>query len=431
MTSPESTHGEKTAATGSTLFIITSLVFLVLSTLMLAGHPGFLLAEVLTGHAQAWISLLVFGFGLPAVYGAVYAALPRAFGLPVWSGQAVLLHYGIHLAGLMIVILLPFVPDLPQAAWGAGLMACGGGIFIVTTAMTLRGMARPDAASAYLSTVMVWLAVVLFLGLPFSSRAPLTLFAGTNWSVGLLVFLVGGVLFNAMLGLALRVTPAVLGCKPERTAAAWYALAILNAGIAWVFAAATFGPPAFLLFCAVILITGALIYLSDFRNLLERRGGGLSCEVRMLRAAVWMIPMAALLLIHNAGERLQITPSVSADAVELIPAPAAVSSLDWTLGLVAVFAAAIPGMLGIIFQLQKLNAGGDKPEQGFLGRLLPAAFGVYAAGTALLITGVWTGAGMLSSFGAALLALGALGFLGSFVGNLLPRPSNVSSGAVV
>ncbi|MBE2180800.1 MAG: hypothetical protein IAE97_10040 [Chthoniobacterales bacterium] len=430
MSSPESPQGGPVTPAGAILFIVTSLVFLVLAGLLLAVQPGFLLAKTLTGHGQAWISLLLFGFGLPAVYGAVYWALPQVFGLPLCSTQAAYIQYGFHLAGLLVVLLLPFVPELPQAAWGGGLMACGGAIFIVNVARTLRRMERPDVAACYLSTMMVWLAAALLLGPPFAAQTPLAPLEGTGWSAGIVVLLAAGVLFNTILGLALRVTPRSLGIQPDRTHAAWYALAVLNAGVAWVFAAATFGPPAFLVFCAVILIAGALIYLSDFRNLLERRRGALSCGVRMLRAAVWMIPMAALLLIHDAGERLRLPPSVPADAAPLVPMPVTIGALDWTVALTAVFAAAIPGLLGILFQLQDLQ-GGDAPGRGLPERLLPAAFGVYAFGTALLLAGVWTGAGMVSAFGAALLALGALGFLVSFVANLLPRPSSAPAGVVV
>ena len=409
------------------VFVVTSLVFLVLASLLLAAQPGVLLAKTLTGHGQAWISLLLFGFGLPAVYGAVYGALPRVFGLPLCSAQAVYLHYGFHFAGLMIVLLLPFVPELPQAAWGGGLIACGGALFILNVACTLRRMERPDVAACYLSTMMVWLAAGLLLGPPFAAQAPLAALDGTSWSAGIVVLLVAGVLFNAILGLALRVTPLSIGTRPERSTAAWYALAILNAGVAWVFAGATFGPAAFLFFCAVILIAGALIYLRFSEPARAPPHRAVLCGADA-PCRVWMIPMAALLLIHDAGERLHLPPPVPADAAPLIPEPVTIGALDWTVALTAMFAASIPGILGILFQLQDLHGGGDAPARGFPGRLLPA-LGVYAAGTAILIAGVWTGAGILPGLGAVLLALGTIGFLGHFVGHLLPRPSNAPSGA--
>ena len=50
--------------------------------------------------------------------------------------------------------------------------------------------------------------------------------------------------------------------------------------------------------------------------------------------------------------------------------------------------------------------------------------------TALLIAGVWAGAGIVTAIGAVLVAFGTVGFLGHFVGHLLPRTANVPSDAI-
>ena len=132
------TPNQGSNAAGAITFAVTSLVFLVLGCLMLAGRPGFLLGETLTGHGQAWINLMLYGFALPATFGAVYWALPQVFGVPLYSPQMVFLHYGFHLAGFIIVMLLPFVPELPQAAMGSVFIACGVVVFIVNVALSLR-----------------------------------------------------------------------------------------------------------------------------------------------------------------------------------------------------------------------------------------------------------------------------------------------------
>lgn len=428
---------------GAVTFAITALVFLALGCLMLAIRPGFLLGNTLTGHGQAWIQLMIFGFGLPAVFGAIYWALPQAFGVPLFSEKSVFLHYGFHLAGLLIVMVTPFVLGLPQAVMGATFLACGAVIFVVNVAMSLRNMDRPDAGSAFISTVLVWLVIALFLGLPFAVKAPLPMLAGTSWSAGWLVFVMAGVFFNAQFGLALRVTPLAVGSKFERTPAAWYALSIVNLGVAWMFAATTFGPLPFLLLCTTAFLVGALVYLGDFWAILQRRqGGDLGWDSKILLTSVWMIPTAAVVLMYNVWERMAIVPEVLPQGVAAVaavvdetagPVPISVMSLDWTLGLTALLATAVPGLVAVIFQIQKLRMAGAgassnlRTVQRVAGQLLLASFFNYAVGAGLVVVGAWGSENQMLSLGAVFLVVGALGFLGNFLYNLgqsaAPEPS--------
>lgn len=414
------------APAGAVTFAVTAMVFLALGCLMLAGRPGFLLSEILTGHGQAWIQLMVYGFGLPAVFAAVYWALPQAFGLPLYSPQSVFLHFGFHVAGLVTLMLLPLAPDMPQASMGATFLACGAVVFAVNVGMTLRQMARPDAASAFVSTICVWLVIATFLGAPFAATPPLPLLGGTTWGAGLLVLLVGGVMLNALLGLALRVTSQAVGAKAGRSAAPWYALSILNLGLAWTAAAATFGTPAFLGLCAAMALVGSLIYLGDFWGILQRRPDRdvLGWDSRILLTAVWMVPAAAMLLVYTAAVQFATpVPAVVADAAmavePAVPAPLTVSPLVWTVGLATLLGAVVPGLVALIFQLQKLRAGVPETEPTLrarlVGQILLAAFFNYAVGAGLLVVGAWGGAEQMLGLGAVFLAVGTLGFLGNFL----------------
>lgn len=442
-------HENGAAAAGANAFAVTALVMLALGCLALAVRPGFLLGETLTGHGEAWIRLMIFGFGLPAVFGAVYRALPEAFGVQLFSGPAVFLHYGFHIAGLLIVLAIPFVPDLPQASMGATFLACGGVVFVVNVAMSLRKLGDTDAGSAFLSTLMVWLVAALFLGIPFAATPPLPFLAGTNWSAGWLVFVMSGVLFNAQLGLALRVTPLVVGANTRRASASWYALSILNLGVAWMFAGATFGPLAFLLVCAVVFLIGSLVYLGDFWGMLQSRTdrGTLGWDSKIMLGSVWMIPATAIVLLYAVWERLQAQAAEAVDAAAagaaaaVVPAapavaegpvPLAVMSLDWTVGLTALLATAVPGLVAVIFQLQKLRAGvpGEVNEMDMRervsGQVLLAAFFNYAVGAALVIVGAWGAEVQMLGLGAVFLVVGALGFIGIFLHHMF-RPSDASA----
>jgi len=394
---------------GALLFVITALVALVAAFLLIALHPAWLGGHVEDVQSQAWVRMIIFGFGLSAVFGAVCRALPLAFGLPLWSQQLVFLHGAFHLSGLLVVVLVPFVPDLPQAPLGPWLITAGSLVFIVNIALTLRGMARPDAASAFIATVLVWLAAVSFLGLPFATEAPLSSLEKTGWSGGWLVLVIAGIFFNTISGLALRLIPLSFGSKPRRTAAAWYALAILNLGVAWMFAAVTYGPPAFLMMCALVFLAGTMICFADSRCSLRERAQpeARALSVEILAAATAMVPIAALVMLHGIAQRMRHGF-----------APHGATPLDWVTALFALLAVAVPGLIAIIFQLQVIAATEVVRDEKFRFPWLPPAFFAYASGTALVVAGVWGSWKSVTALGAALLALGGFGFLLSFLRDL-------------
>jgi hypothetical protein len=274
---------------------------------------------------------------------------------------------------------------------------------------------------------MVWLVAAMFLGVPFGARAPLPFLEATNWSAGWLVFVISGVFFNAMLGLALRVTPRAVGAAPERTPAAWYALSILNVGVAWMFAATTFGPPPFLLVCATVFLVGSLIYLADFWGILQRRPDRdpLGWDSKILLTAVWMIPAAAVLMLYDVWQHMAVVPPPPVDPALAVaapegPLPITVMALDWTVGLTALLATAVPGLVAIIFQLQKLRAGSAAGgvRERVAGQLLLASFFNYAVGAGLVVVGAWGAEDQMLGLGAVFLVVGSLGFLGCFLHNL-------------
>ena len=435
MKTPES---QTAPGSGTLAFVTTALIFLVLGSISLAAQPGFLLADTLTSAGQAWVTLMIYGFGLPAVFAVVYWALPAAFSLPLFSKPAVFLHWGFHLAGLLVVLLVSFFPEMPQAPMGATFLACGGIIFVVNVGMTLRGMILPDASSAFLIAVIIWLVIALFLGLPFAPGAPLPMFVETNWKVAWLVFVVAGVLINTILGLALRVTPVALGTETPSSATSWWALAVTNLAIAWMFPALTYGPLAGVFFCATVFLVGILIYLGEFHGILQRpasRAAG--WDTRILLAALWMIPAATTLLLWDVRERIGLQSVAQSEAVATAsPAVETTASavlsvlpMDWTAGLTALLATAVPGLIALVFLLLKLQKGlpGENAALSVSGRLagqlLLAAFFNYAIGAGMLILGAWGASEKILSLGAIFLVVGSAGFIANFINGLKSSPT--------
>lgn len=385
------------------LFFTISLLSLLLGCFVLSAWPAFFLQSTAGVGSQWWILLMVFGFAQPAVFCSVYAALPSVFGLTLYSRQMVYLHCGVHLAGLVVVLLVPFAPELPQAPMGGFLMACGAGLFIANVGLSLRKMARPDGASAFLSLGCLWLAVTALLGLPFAARSPLPLLTGSNWIAGWLFLTIAGVCFNVLYALGYRQL-----CCSARTFVVWCSLSIANFGIAWVAASMTVGPPAFLLLTAILFFVGTMVARSAYvalrrdRKTEDARGAG------ALSLGLSMIPIIAVLLIFAAAQQIGAHSSAALPAVESggeQPALFVTNALDRAVGMAALWGVVVPGLLGAFFALRtKVRVSG--------------AFAVgYITGAALVVCGVALSEKFPIAVGASLLALGSSGAFAAFVGS--------------
>lgn len=382
---------------GPVIFAAFAFVFLILGCLDLCANPGVALQATLDSRAQWWILLVVFGFAMPAVFAATYAALPEAFGLPLYSRQLVYLHCGLHFCGLIAILLSPFVSDLPQAPMGPFLVACGAFVFVANVGLTLRKLPRPDAASAFLSVGCLWLIVASLLGVPFAAQAPLAALAGANWSAGWLFLAVAGVCFNVLYALGYRAL-----CPSARTAIVWFGLAVVNTGIAWVAASLGVGPRSFVLLTAMVFFIGALIAHAAYLSLRDRvHMSGLS-GARALSLALSFIPLFAALLLfavsRHAGATPPSEPAFAENGAEQ-SAVFAVSALESSVALSALLAVIVPGLLGAIFSLRQKA----RLSRGFVVG--------YIVGAALAMCGAALAAKTSVAIGAGLLALAISGAL--------------------
>lgn len=414
---------------GARTFLVTSLVFFVLSMLMLAGRPNFLLTPVLTGHGVAWMDLLIFGFGFSGVYGLVYQAIPKAFGVPLFSEKMVFLHFAFHLAGMLLSLAGVIFKEFPQASMGPALLLCSALTFAINAGGSLKSMPRPDAAAAFLVGSILWLLVASFLGMPFTDKPPFAMFGGNGWSAGWLVLTVGGFCTNAALGLALRLTPKVLNQNPLSSSGAWSAFVFTNTGLAWLFAGMSIGPWMFTILCAAVYVAGILVYLAVLTGLLQRSASHLQgWDTRMLYTAVCMIPVAAGLIIWGCWEEMTIPPPDPALA-ETAAAPVEektgvlpleFSAVNGAIVLTSILAVMAPALVALAYQLFRLEhslpgSPAEVPFRTKLGsQILLASFFNYAVGVLMVIPAAWAGIGQILSLGTLFLLVGAAGFLGNF-----------------
>ncbi len=408
---------------GAKTFLVTSLVFLALAALMLAGRPSFLLTPVLTGHGLSWITLLLFGCGLSGMFGLVYTAFPKVFDIPLYSEKFVFLHYGFHVVGTLLALLTVLWPDFPRAEMGATFLACGAMVYTINLSLTFRKAAGPDIGRVCLSASMVWLLIMVFLGIPFTKQAPLTSLQGTDWSAAWLVFSFAGVLINTLMGLTIRLLPKALGVEETKSPFAWYALIFCNAGVAWMFPAITFRSPGFLILCGAIYLIGAVLYLLGFLVALQR-SQSLPWDAKILLTSFSLIPVTACLLILAAVKRLApAVESAVADVEAVAPGPLPVDFLpvDGAIFLMGALAVMVPILIGLVFQNLRIEQGrpSELNSPTLKNRLseliLLASYFNYATGVLLVVPGAWVGIERIVSLGTLFLLVGSLGFLGNYI----------------
>lgn len=403
------------AVKGPLAFLIASLVFLCAAAAWLAWNPSLLMDPKIGPESTAWVYLAVYGFALSGAYGLVYRAVPLVFGMPLYSPQFVILHFVFHVVGLVILIPTAFNPESQQSVMGQTFLACGAVAFIVNIAGSFKREDRPDASAAFIAASMLWLGIMLVVGIPFAKNPLIPFFESTSWGPATLVLCLSGVILNAILGLALRITSLRLGSRMERTNTPWFALALVNAGAAWAFAATAFGPPAFVLFCAALYLAGVLVYIARFTSILQSREDlSLEWDSKILYTGLWMIPVCVLIFgfaIWEQHVQKEVPVQLSAAAL-----------------LATLLAACAPGLVALFYQTSSLirndERGADAPlDVRLSAQILLAAFFNYAVGVLMIIPGAWLGIEKMLGLGTLFLTVGALGFLGNFLHMLRSKSS--------
>lgn len=395
------------AQKGPLAFLIASLVFLCLSAVWLAWNPTLLMDPKIGPGSIAWIYVSIYGFALSGVFGLVYRAVPLIFGVTLYNTQFVMLHLVFHLIGLLLLLPIAFSPDWQLGMMGQSFLACGAVVFIVNIAGSFKREDRPDAAAAFVATSMLWLGLMLVVGIPFAKNPLIGFFSDTSWSPATLALCITGVVLNAMFGLALRITAMRLGSNMGRTNTPWFALALVNSGAAWLFAALAFSPAPFVLLCAAVYLIGVLVYIARFTSILQsRENDWLEWDSKILYTGLWMIPVGVVMFGFAVWNR-----SITKDAP---------IQLEAACLLTMMLGACVPAIVALTFQTLSLQrgdeSGADAPlDVRLSAQILLAAFFNYAVGVLMIVPGAWLAIEKMRALGTLFLIVGTLGFLGNFL----------------
>jgi hypothetical protein len=202
----------------------------------------------------------------------------------------------------------------------------------------------------------------------------------------------------------------------------------MNAGLAWLFAAAALGPMPFVMLCAGVFGVGALVYLAALVQILQSRPSHLLVwDARILLCSVLMIPVAVGLLVFSAWQRLMIPPpdpaaagAIASEAADAASGPLPFEFLpaDGGTVLTMLLAVLVPAVVAVMFQLVRLQSQGPTNPESFRARLgnqiLLASYFNYAVGVLMVIPAAWVGIERILTLGTLFLLVGALGFLGNY-----------------
>lgn len=410
------------ALSGARAFLLLSPLFLFLASGMLAARPGFLAQRELTGHGVAWLTLLILGCGLSGAFGLVYGALLSGFGTRRPPALTIWLHLLLHVAGILLSLLGAVRPAWDRFGLGPILLSAGGAVFLFNVGRGFFRPQAPDVSEAFLLASALWMVILIFAGVPFAASPPPGLLIGSMWGAGWLILALGGVLFNLPLGLALRTLPLLSHTKKRSSILMWSTLVLLNIGVAWSAAAATYRLPGFLTGCALIALLGALCALGAFVSVLPGRDQGrLSWSARMLAASTAAAPLSFALLAYSAWHRLALAAAAAPEtttepAVETaITLPLSFLPSDAAATLVGLFAVGIPAILAVALQLIRIQRSEKDPLSPLRERFLLAAYFNYATGVLLIIPSAWAGIEQPIALGSLFLVVSSLAFLGIFV----------------
>ncbi len=150
-------------------FVLTGLLALVVGVVLLVFRPDLLTAYHYHQHTVAVTHLLVLGFLLSIVSGALYQLVPIVLEATLYSERLARWHFVVHLVSVVGMVWMFWVWDMKQVGhFGSGL-AVGVGLLLWNLGRTLWRARRWTVVSVGVGSALCWLAAVVGVGLALSA----------------------------------------------------------------------------------------------------------------------------------------------------------------------------------------------------------------------------------------------------------------------
>ncbi|NUN92621.1 MAG: hypothetical protein HUU04_02440 [Verrucomicrobiae bacterium] len=325
-------------ATGVAMrFVLFGLACLTSAAVWLLVEPEILTAHHYRPHTVAWAHLVVLGFILSVIAGALYQIAPVAMETKLYSARLAEFHFVAHFLGVGFMVPFFTVWDLKQVGHGGSLVFLGMLIFVGNIARTLNRAPRPDVVGAFIASSMLWLFLTMGAGLTIATNKFWPFLPGSqlNWMYAHAHLGVGGVFINLTAGVSLRLAPMFTLSEIRSAARAWWAFALVNLGVAGLFWAIVSGsPPAQRAFGGV-LVVGLGVYGAELRAIFAAR------KRRRLDWGLWQFFFAVATLAPVAIVGLAIVSPVAFR-------PETLERWQTGYALLALLGVIVPAILGML-----------------------------------------------------------------------------------
>lgn len=373
----------------------------------LARSPATFLGAARAGEMVALVHLTILGWMGSFVFGAAYQLIPVISEGSLCSRSMAWIHGAMHAVALPLLLVSMVQGRFTGAAHAGSLLALGAviGVANLVTTATRRSRWTPDNVG--LQWALFWLVSTVVMGvlLAFARGGQLP---GLAADAVLRLHMVCGVIgffLGTLVSVAFKLVPMFLLSPVKTRARAWAAVVLLNAGLLAA-VPGLLGPlHGVLIASALLVVAGIAVFIVEMVVLIRRRMRPLDWPLRGFFAGV-----AMLLPATGAGA------AGTLHHVEAVPALIARPGL--VVFVLGVFGALTPCILGMAGRIVPFLAWQWRyaphvgrarvPVVADLVRpaVLRVQFGAIIVGLAALLAGV-------ALEQAALLRLGALGFLGA------------------
>ena len=285
-------------------FVLFGLACLASCAIWLNFEPAILTAHHYRPHTVAWVHLLVLGFILSVVAGALYQIAPVAMETKLHSPRLAELHFVAHALGVLLIVPFFMLWDFKQVGHAGSLVFLGMLVFVGNIARTLNRAPRPDVVGAFIASALLWLFLAMGAGLTVATNKFWPILPGVplHWTYAHAHLGVAGVFVNLTAGVSLRLVPMFSLSEIQNPTRAWWSFAFVNLGVAGLFWSIASGYAPAQLASGGAMVMGLAIYGVELGAILAaRKRRRLDWGLRQFLAAVATLAPAVVAGMALAG----------------------------------------------------------------------------------------------------------------------------------
>jgi hypothetical protein len=317
-------------------FILVGMLAWFTAAALLIARPELLSTYHYNQHIIAVTHLVVLGFVLSVVVGAMFQLVPVALETRLYSERLGRWQFPLQTIGAVGMVVTFWIWNLQEVGHFGSLLAVAIGLFIVNLARTLRRAPRRDTVWLGIASVLAWLGFTILTGLYLASTkcwafSPFATIPAmhAHAHVGVL-----GVFLLLIITVSYKLVPMFVLSRIQNERRARASIHLFNLGLAGLFITVLLAQPAKLAF-ALVLVAALALFGLELRAILR---------ARLRRQLDWGM------LTFLAGLALLIPLSLLAVALcwPGLPATLFTTQLEnayGLLGLLGVIGLAIMGML--------------------------------------------------------------------------------------